>query len=114
MQDPHDAGGTFVARRLEIEARYSIRLIGRAHNRGRSGVRHFGEQCAQGDAQSGVLLAGDLRQLVGVGAPSQLRFAPHDDEHLGVAAWDRRDVDLRCGPVDLSMTGVVETYMWAR
>ncbi len=61
VEHADDAGGPLVARRLEIEAGDDVGLVGRAHDRGGAGVRHLGQQRAEGEAEAGAVALGDLR-----------------------------------------------------
>ena len=111
VQHADDPGGALVARRLELEAGDHLGLVGRADDRGGPGVRHLGQQRAEGEAEAGAVALGDLGELGAVGAPAQLRLGADDHEHVLVAAGDRAGVDLGGRPDDLAQTVVVESHL---
>jgi hypothetical protein len=99
-QDPDDAGGAFVLAGLEVEAVNDVLVLRGGADRKGPGVRHVGEQGAQGHERGDTDLPRELEQLDGERAPAGRRLDALDEQDIAVQRGGRGQQDAGRGPAD--------------
>ena len=74
-------------------------------------MRHLGEQRAERDDESHVVLAGDGHDLLAERAPPQLRLGADQEDDVAFAAGHGRGRHRRRRPHDLALHAFVETHL---
>ena len=107
LEDPDDAGRSFVGRLLQLEPVDEVGLGRGARHRDRAGVRGVGQQRAEGDHELGTQVVAGREDLGTELPPPHVRLdAPHQDD-VAIEVGRGGDGDLGARPGDAAVAELV-------
>ena len=108
VENADDPRRPLVARELEPELLDEARVGRGAGHRRRPGVRHVGEQRAEGHDELDAELAGEPDHEVGECAPAVVRLDAEQDHRVAIGPGDGRVVERVLRPLDAPRQPLVE------